>query len=118
MLVVHGDRAARALIADALRMEGFPAVSASHWDALGALDRLGGEAPRALLLDLDGRDAAGGGVVAIATALRSLHQSVPIIGLSTVPTVRDGSAVGAVALLPEPFDLDQLLEAVARYSDN
>ena len=99
-------------------MEGFPAVSASHWDALGALDRLGGEAPRALLLDLDGRDAAGGGVVAIATALRSLHRSVPIIGLSTVPTVRDGSAVGAVALLPEPFDLDQLLEAVARYSDN
>ena len=118
VLVVHGDAAARSLIADALRLEGFRAVCGSHWDALPTLEAQLGELPRAVVLDLDGRDANGGGVGAFTTALRHRHLQIPIIGLSTVPHVRDGSAVGAAALIPEPFDLDHLLDAVVRCCRN
>ena len=118
VLVVHGDAAARALIADALRLEGFRAVSGSHGDALTALEAQLHEPPRAVLLDLDGRDAQGGGVSAFASALAHRHGDVPIIALTTSPNTRDGSAVGAATLVPEPFDLDLLIDVVSRCCRN
>ena len=114
VLVVHEDAAARFLIAEALESEGFRAVSGGYFDALAALAKLNGEPPRVVLLDLDGDRAAN----AFAAELARHHRDVPIIGLSTSPNLRDGSAVGAAALLPEPFELDHLLEAVTRFCRN
>ncbi len=66
--------------------------------------------PCLVLLDLHGP------ATTVREALEHRHGSgVPIVALSTRPHVLDGSEVGAVALLAEPFEMDDLLAAVARH---
>ena len=107
VLVVHDDEGIRAVITAALALEGIASTAATHADALVPLD---GGRPALVLLDLD-RDSA-----ALREAFgRRYGNTVAIIGLTTAPTARNGSSVGASALVAMPFALDDLVGLVARF---
>jgi DNA-binding response OmpR family regulator len=107
VLVVHDDAEIRELITGALELEGIASTAGTHADALS---RLGGRRPGLVLLDLYG-DAAG-----FRAALARRHgRGVPIVGLTTNAARRDGADVGAQALLPMPFELDELVIMVGRF---
>ena len=98
----------RAVICQALCDEGYTTADGDHYTALRALPAFC--RPCLVLLDLHGPAAT------VREALEYRHGAgVPIVALSTRPQVLDGSDVGAVALLPEPFELEDLLAAVGRH---
>ncbi len=46
---------------------------------------------------------------------RQHGHGVPVIALTTDAELRNGAEVGAAAVLPEPYELDELLALVLRY---
>jgi CheY-like chemotaxis protein len=142
VLVVHADEATRAVVREALELEGYRAVAADHPSVPHVLAALGG-APAAVLLDLHGDAAA----VLGALAARYGASGMPVVALTTAPDAlgpdaltaggvvgADGAAsadgvhtadtavsadgargvAGTAALLREPFELDELLACVRR----
>ena len=110
VLVVHGDAALRDAIAEALAMDGFHAATGDYANALDVLASLDVGTPGTILLDLHGPARE------FKAAFERVYGSgVPIVALTTAPTLLDGSEVDAAALLPQPFDLDDLLALVSRY---
>ncbi len=107
LLIVHGDAAVRETIAAVLKVGGYRTICLDHRAALAGLQDV---APAAVLLDVHGPARE------VAAALARRHGDVPIVALSTRPGALDGSDLGAVALLPLPFALDELLGCVARLS--
>lgn len=113
VLVVDDEVNIVDLIAEVLGEEGYT-VRQAH-DGTSALQEIGVSLPAMILLDLTMPDMVG------TTLLQQLRAD----GISDVPVIimTAGSysaealvAQGATDYLPKPFELDELLQCVARYA--
>src|SRR5687768_2453278 len=115
VLVVEDDPAIREMVVEALAGEGYRAVPAP--DAATALAILDGAGPAlgAVLLDLRLPDMDGR---ALAARLRAGPPGAPpLIVFTAAPPAEaaaDAVALGAAGFVTKPFDLDVLLDVVAR----
>ena len=119
VLVVDDDEAVRALLETALSSMGCTVRTASNGrQALELLDLLARtrrrRGPDVILLDLEMPVLDGGGFV---TRYRARPGSTAaIVVISGSPDAREVAArLGAVDVVTKPFDLDVLLERVARW---
>jgi len=119
VLIVEDDRDTREMLAMILSTEGFHAVGAE--DGLEAIHvlrtvrRRSPELPCLVLLDLT-MPRLGGGEFRRAQLGDPTVANVPIAVISgAVDAVERAKALGAVATLTKPLDLDVLLAVVKRY---
>jgi two-component system, OmpR family, response regulator MprA len=113
ILVVDDHLDMREALAMVLRSEGYRAVTAI--DGSEALDMVTREPPDLILLDyaMPGLDGAG-----FCLAYRQRGGEAPIVLMTagllvTLAEARAASAhCGAAALLPKPFEIDELLETI------
>jgi DNA-binding response OmpR family regulator len=119
VLIVDDDESIRTLLCLVLSEEGYEVVTATDGEAaLAELRRPGAPAPALILLDLNMPRLDGGAFLTAYGGLAGPH--APVILLSGT---RDDAASGAVeggagmvvSELPKPFDLDELLDQVARF---
>ena len=110
VVVVHNDPSFRTFVREALAEEGFAVEAMPSCEAIGGAGRRDGRRPRVILIELYGDALA----VRQAVAWR-YGGGVPVVALTTPPSTRDGSEIGAAAVLPLPFQLDELLALVARF---
>jgi two-component system, OmpR family, response regulator len=111
LFVVDDDQALVDSLLDLLLDEGYEARGFTRPLEALALLRAGAR-PRAVLLDYVMPEMSGDEFIA---ALAAAEVDVPVLLLSGVS---DPSLEGAVAaVLPKPFDLDQLLATIARFVD-
>ena len=110
ILVVDDESAIRDLIVAVLEDEGYRAIGAGS--GRRALELIAVEAPDLVLMDImmpemDGQEAL--------RRLRQLERSVPLpVILMSAAFTADRLDQHIAAFLPKPFDLDLLLEIVAR----
>lgn len=111
ILVVDDDRVIRELIAAMLRDEGYEVtVAVDGDDALSQLDA--GLRPGLILLDLMLPRLSAAEFVQALDA-RGIRGSTPVIVVSAaVDVMARARALGALAVVPKPFELDALLDAV------
>jgi DNA-binding response OmpR family regulator len=103
--IIEDDRDTATLLREILDGEGFDALTADH---LTPLDVVARHRPRLLLLDLILGHVRGSDVLSALRRAGLAH--VPIVLLSGIPDLeRDVRALGAVAFVPKPFDIDQLV---------
>jgi DNA-binding response OmpR family regulator len=119
VLIVEDDRDTRDMLAALLSMEGFNAVGAE--DGLEALHLLRSvrhrapEAPCLILLDLK-MPRLGGKEFRRAQLGDPIVASVPVALMSGAGDLeRRAEALGAVASVPKPIDVDALMVVVRRY---
>ena len=113
MLVVDDDLVIRSVIAEALEEDGCEVRSAS--DGSEALVMLRVWRPNAILLDLMMPVMDGWAFREAQRGLPDGLGDVPLIVLSAAREVESNAdALGAAVVLPKPFDLDAVLEAVER----
>ena len=111
ILVVDDDPFLLATLGEALRMDGTHAVLAS--DALEALRCLEtGDAPDAIVIDLDMRD----GPLVLARLEAVAENDLPVVALSSSPG-RLLEAGAADVVVTKPFEVGQLRECVQRACD-
>ena len=114
VLVVDDDAAIRTVVAQALRRAGFEVATVADLAALDAA--LIADAPDVLVTDVVLPDGDG---LDRAAALARTHPALPVIVLSarnTLSTAVRATGAGAFDYLPKPFDLDELVRAVAAAS--
>jgi DNA-binding response OmpR family regulator len=107
VLVVDDDPRLVMAMSDVLAAEGYETMTALNGEM--AIQKLAAFSPHVMLLDMEMPKMNGFDV------LRWLEGSgirVPVIIASNNDDV-DAEDLGAVTKLPKPFDLDQLLEALA-----
>ena len=114
VLVADDDRAVREFLATALRSEGYIAVTAATGPE--ALDILGEVVPAVIVTD------SHMPVVDEPSFLRTYRETdvphAPVIALRAGPAPAGVPMTElADAILPKPFDLDQLLGLVAQFAD-
>jgi DNA-binding response OmpR family regulator len=119
VLIVEDDAATREMLAVALATEGFHAVAAEDGlEALHLLRTVRHRAPTVpclVLLDLM-MPRLGGGEFRRAQLGDPTVAGVPIAVMSAAADVEQRArALGAVATLSKPIDLDALLAVVKRY---
>ena len=119
VLIVEDDRETRDMIADLLATAGFYAVGAE--DGLEALHLLrtlrhrAPEAPCLVLLDLT-MPRLGGDEFRRAQLGDPTVANVPVAVMSGADHLEQrAAAMGAVATLAKPLDIDVLMEVVKRY---
>jgi DNA-binding response OmpR family regulator len=111
VLVVDDEPALCQALRMILELEGHCVRTAP--DGVTALAEAAREPPAVVLLDLvmprmDGYQTEA--------ALRALHPEVPVVFMSTRDRVSQASAAHQVAgALPKPFDVDLVLDTVARF---
>lgn len=114
VLVVDDDRVILSIIAETLGAEGYEVtVAADGFEALEYLNGPGAR-PEVIILDLMLPRMDG---VAFALALEECGQGegIPIVVVSgAVSAVDQARQIGASALVPKPFDLDDLVSTVER----
>jgi CheY-like chemotaxis protein len=111
VLLVEDDEGIRESVADSLRFEGYDvAVAANGVEALAWLDA--GGAPSMVLLDLVMPVMDGAELLA---RLRQRSEQVPVV-VMTAALGAGPAAASAEAVLAKPFDLDDLLELVERFT--
>ena len=110
MLVVDDDADIRSLLVGVLTDEGYEAESAPNGrDALAILDRWRADA---IVLDLMMPVMDGWTFV---EQLRARKRDIPILVLSAATDIkRHASRLGAVDVIPKPFDIETLLPRIAR----
>jgi CheY-like chemotaxis protein len=111
-MVVEDHEGTRAILAIALEAEGYEVVLAE--DGLDALDKLSDPAPALIVLDLALPRMDG---VTLAAELKrcGLRPAIPILVLTAdTKGARKAGSIGAEAFLEKPFDLDTLVQEVAR----
>ena len=113
IMVVDDEPAIRDLIVAVLEDEGYEVVAATN--GRRALDLLPSERPDLVIMDImmpemDGREAF--------RRLRELpdHADIPVVMMSAA-TSPDRLTPRVAAFLPKPFDLDHLLDTIARVLD-
>lgn len=110
ILVVDDDWAVLETVTEILREEGYtvlPAVS-----SLEALKLAAESLPCLVLLDMRMPQLNGW---QFAARLRELGLAMPIVVMTAAQdSTRWGAEIGAAAVLPKPFNLDELLALVAR----
>jgi two-component system response regulator TctD len=109
ILIVDDDAPIRQLLELVLGTEGYSVTLAA--DGTEALRRIGQVAPGLILLD-DAMPGLSG--AAVLRALRARGWATPVLLLSASDdAVAVAATCGATACLAKPFDLDELLAAVA-----
>jgi CheY-like chemotaxis protein len=111
VLVVDDDPDILDAICDILEGEGYRVARAR--DGAQALERVEGEVPALILLDLMMPVMDGVGF-ARALRLRGLAAGVPIVVVSADGHPSRAADVGAQGYLAKPFDIDLLLTQVSR----
>ena len=112
ILVVDDDPGVRAVVTDALRLDGYEVEAVANGQA--ALGAMGRRRPAALVLDLAMPSMDG------PTLVRTLREQtcwgrLPLVVLSGTPGVGvAGARLGARACLRKPFALPELVAAVER----
>jgi chemosensory pili system protein ChpA (sensor histidine kinase/response regulator) len=110
--VVDDDAAMRDLIAQALREDGYLVTTAA--DGAQALSQLYDRRPDAFILDLSMPHVSGEEFLRYCRAEPALAD-LPIALCSSNPrAVEIAATYGARAVLPKPFDVDDLLAGVRR----
>jgi two-component system OmpR family response regulator len=112
ILVVDDDPGVRAVVTDALRLDGYDVEAVA--DGRQALGAMGRHRPAAVVLDLAMPSMDG------PTLVRTLREQtrwgrVPLVVLSGTPGVSVASArLGARACVRKPFALPELVAAIER----
>lgn len=115
VLVVDDDPTILATVADALDLEGYPVVTAANGqEALDALDRTErASRPRLVLLDMRMPVLDGWGFV---RALRERRLNLAVVVMTAASDARRWAReIEAQAVLPKPFELDELIDAVKQF---
>jgi two-component system, chemotaxis family, chemotaxis protein CheY len=115
VLVVDDDPTILATVADVLDLEGYPVLTAGNGqEALDALDRTErARRPRLVLLDMRMPVLDGWGFV---RALRERRLSLPVVVMTAAADARRWAReIEAQAVLPKPFELDDLIDAVKQF---
>jgi signal transduction histidine kinase/CheY-like chemotaxis protein len=112
VLVIDDDATARELIADHLKSEGFPVVTASG--GLDGLKLAKQVKPTVITLDVQMPDLDGWSVLA---ALREDSElaDVPVIMVTILDEQRRGAALGAAGYLTKPIDRERLRRLLDRF---
>ncbi|MBA3530579.1 MAG: response regulator [Ardenticatenales bacterium] len=110
ILVVDDDLPLQRFIREVLESEGYRTEAAS--DGLEALERIAAHRPLLVVLDLRMPRLNGSGLV---TRLQEQHDDLPILVISAYREVHDlARQMNIAESLLKPFELDDLLQAVAR----
>jgi two-component system chemotaxis response regulator CheY len=110
ILVVDDDAGVRESVVDMLTLAGYDVVAAAN--GLLAIEVIEQRAPALILLDLHMPVLNGW---EFARALRESACTVPIIVMTAAADAARGAAeIDAVGYLGKPFDMTELLRAVAR----
>ena len=107
VLVVDDDPRLVMAMSDVLSAEGYETESAHNGEV--AIRQLAAFSPHVMLLDMEMPKMDGFDVL---RWLKANAVTVPVVIASNNDDV-EAKALGAVAKLPKPFDLDQLLAALA-----
>ena len=112
ILIVEDDPAIRHVLAEALEDEGYQIIeTANGQDALSALAS-GDVVPDAIILDLM-MPVMDGWAFRTEQLLAGLAPDIPLIVLSASRRATPLAAnLAAAAIIPKPFDLDELLATV------
>jgi CheY-like chemotaxis protein len=110
VLVVDDDRSIRSLLTEVLELADYEVQAASNGaEALRAIDR---RCPAVMLLDMQMPVLDGWGV---ARTLREHGQRVPTVVMTAASEARQWCRdIAADACLGKPFELEDMLSAVAR----
>jgi len=113
VLVVEDDADIRSALASLLRAEGYAVACAA--DGREALDRLyAGERPQVILLDLM-MPVLSGAEFRVRQLSHPELARIPIVVLTADGRYREmAKALGAAAAFAKPFELDALLNVVAK----
>ena len=111
VLIVEDDPDIRAAMTDVLSAEGHLVTEAG--DGVEGLERAHEQKPDLILLDLMMPRMDGWGFRAAQRADSALA-GVPVVIVSACIQERSGEALDAAAYLQKPFDLDELLQVIAR----
>jgi len=113
ILVVDDDPDIRATVSEILDLEGCNVTAASN--GLEALEQIETSPPCVVLLDMRMPVMDGWGV---ARELRARGVGIPIVVMTAAQDAgRWAREIAADAVLPKPFELDDLLDIVSRYAD-
>ncbi len=111
ILLVEDDAGIRDSVAECLELEGYEVAAVSNGS--DALDWLARDVPDVLLVDLVMPVMSGGELLARVKGDPRLAGVPAVLMTAAIPTPQS-PVPKADALLPKPFDLDALLEVVAR----
>jgi two-component system OmpR family response regulator len=112
ILVVDDEPTIRELVADALREAGYDVDTAAN--GADALQRMRRHAPDAIVLDLMMPTLDGHGFVELMR-LNPRFAAIPVLVVTaTYAAYEAAERLGASACLTKPFELDELVSAVAR----
>ena len=113
ILVVDDDPDIRATVSEILDLEGCDVAAASN--GREALEQIASSPPCVVLLDMRMPVLDGWGV---ARELRARGVGVPIIVMTAAQDAgRWAREIEADAVLPKPFELDELIGVVSRFAD-
>jgi two-component system response regulator MprA len=111
ILVVDDDQAILMTITEILALEGYPFITAA--DGAEALRQIAAQQPALVLLDMRMPILNGWEV---ARMLRERGIMVPIVVMTAAQDARLWSEqIDAAGYLAKPFDLDDLLDTIARF---
>ncbi len=113
ILVVDDDPAILSTIADILRFDGYPVVTATHGAA--ALDVVGRQPVALILLDMK-MPVMDGWAFARAYRQQSVQHAPIVVLTAACDAAKWAAEIGATAYLAKPFELDELLALVDRYA--
>ena len=115
MLIVEDDDVIREMLSTAFADAGFEVVAAL--DGLHALRTAIATRPDVVLLDLGLPALDGSGYLARWRERDERAQKVPVIAMSGLPYGQQiADEMGAVRFFLKPFDVDEVIAAIRRYS--
>ncbi len=115
ILLIEDDPATREVVTEILTAEGCEVQTAV--DGRSALALLDSWKPSLILLDLRMPEMDGGAFAHAYRALEGPHAPIVLITASSEDDATEAAlSIGAVDTIRKPFDLDELLDVVGRYS--
>lgn len=112
ILIVEDDQAVGSMIDDDLSSAGYRTIRAE--DGREAVEKVGSHRPDLIVMDLMMPRLTGGEAARVLRA-DPLTMHIPIVGISAVADVTAIAELLPIdAILPKPFDLDELREVIQR----
>jgi DNA-binding response OmpR family regulator len=111
ILVVEDDPLVRELLSTVLTDEGYEVMAAEHGEQ--ALAAIGTIWPNLITLDLDLPGIAGDLILAELRRRTETHE-LPVVIVSAKHPIPSAVHTMAQAIVPKPFDIDELLTVVRR----
>lgn len=112
ILVVDDDSGIREVLVECLESEGYDVADARN--GAEGLERLRGHRPHVILVDLLMPVMNGRQFIAHLRA-DAATQAIPVLLMTGSNELLGRPPAGADALLPKPFELEELLDLVRRY---